>query len=257
MSHRFAVFATIAVGLLVSPYSSALFAQSTPADISDAVADINRPDADKALDVLRKPQEMLAFAGVKRGDKVVEFVPGGGYVTRLLSKIVGPSGHVYSINFPAFPDRLTEPVNTLAANSAYPNVSVLVQDAGALKVPEAVDVVWVSENYHDFKNPGVLPRGGRNFFAADTSAMNRAIYAALRPGGLYIINDYVATPGSGLAATQTLHRIDPAIIKQEVTGAGFALEAESNALANPADDHVSERSRQGSDQVFLKFRKPR
>jgi predicted methyltransferase len=86
--------------------------------------------------------------------------------------------------------------------------------------------------------------------------MDRAIFAALKPGGTYLISDYVAAAGSGTRDTQSLHRIDPEVIKQEVTAAGFMLEAESNALMNPSDD-LTVRSRQGASQVMFRFRKPR
>ena len=108
--------------------------------------------------------------------------------------------------------------------------------------------MWISENYHDFKNMGM--------FLTDTNAMDRAIFAALKPGGTYFITDYVAPAGSGTRDTQSLHRIDPEVIKREVTAAGFMLEAQSDALINPSDD-LAARSRQGASQVMLRFRKPR
>ena len=117
-----------------------------------------------------------------------------------------------------------------------------------IRAPEPVDVAWISENYHDFKNMGQ--------FSTDTNAMDKAVFAALKPGGTFIITDYVAAAGSGTRDTQSLHRIDPEVIKREVTAAGFMLEAESNALMNPSDD-LSVRSKQGSSQVMFRFRKPR
>src|SRR5262249_12696888 len=148
-----------------------------------------------------------------------------------------------------FPDRMKDAIKPVTDNgAAYSNVAVSVQDGTKLSFPEPVDVVWVSENYHDFKNMGP--------FATDTNAMNKAILAALQPGGLYVINDYEAAAGSGTRDTQSLHRIDPAVIKSEVTAAGFTFEGESNALKN-ANDKVAERSRQGASQVLYKFRKPR
>ncbi len=248
MNNRLAL-AAIAAALMVSSFSPGLGAPAaTPAYITAAVGDANRPQANKDLDAQRHPAEMLAATGIVPGNKVVEFVPGGGYVTRLLSKVVGASGHIYSIELSGFPDRFKEQIKPVTDNPAYSNVTVLVQNAAELKTPEPVDVVWVSENYHDFKNMGP--------FNTDTNAMNKAVFAALKPGGLYIINDYVAPAGSGVRDTQALHRIDPAIIRSEVTAAGFAFDSQSSALANPNDKHT-ERSHQGDDQVFFKFRKPR
>ena len=209
---------------------------------------MNRPQANKDQDAARHPDAMMAFAGIQPGNKVVEFWPGGGYVTRLLSKIVGPMGKVYAINAPTFPDRLKDQVKTVTDNPAYANVVVLTQPFAEIKIPEPVDVVWTSENYHDFQNAGP--------FKTDTAAMDKAVFAALKPGGLYILTDYTAVAGSGTRDTQTLHRIDPEVIKREVTAAGFVLEAESNALANP-NDKRTERSHQGDNQVMFKFRKPR
>ena len=116
-----------------------------------------------------------------------------------------------------------------------------------LKAPEPVDVVWTSENYHDFQNMGM--------FSTDTNAMNRAVFAALKPGGRYIVTDFVAAAGSGKRDTQMLHRIDPEVIKAEVQAAGFRLESQSNALAHADDPHTA-RSGQSSDQVYFIFRKP-
>ena len=240
--------AVLAAALLSSSTPSLAATANMPAYVTSAIADTNRPQANKDLDAKRHPGEMLAATGIMPGNKVVEFVPGGGYVTRLLSKLVGPMGHVYSVELASFPDRFKDQIKPVTDNPAYANVTVLSQDPAQLKVPEPVDAVWVSENYHDFKNMGP--------FATDTNAMNKAIFAALKPGGVYIVNDYVAAAGSGTRDTQSLHRIDPALIRSEVTAAGFMLESQSNVLANPEDKHT-ERSHQGDDQVFFKFRKPR
>jgi predicted methyltransferase len=252
------LFATVATALLLACPTSALTGEATatrpvaaasvPANIAGAIADTNRPQGDVDLDARRKPAEMLAFAGVKPGDKVLEFVPGRGYVTRLLAKAVGTTGHVYAANLPSFNENLKTGVDPIIASAAYGNVTKIEQPFGEIRAPEPVDVAWISENYHDFKNMGM--------FNTDTNAMERAVFAALKPGGTYVITDYVAAAGSGTRDTQALHRIDPEVIKREVTAAGFMLEAESDALMNPSDN-VAERSRQGASQVMFRFRKPR
>jgi predicted methyltransferase len=246
-------FATVVVAALLSFAAPAMTQQAAttapvPANIAGAIADANRPQTDKDLDAQRKPAEMLTFAGVKPGDKVLEFVPGRGYVTRLLAKAVGTAGHVYAANLSTFNEALKTGVDPIIASAAYGNVSKIEQPFSEIRAPEPVDVVWISENYHDFKNMGQ--------FSTDTNAMDRAVFAALKPGGTYMITDYIAPPGSGTRDTQSLHRIDPEIIKREVTAAGFVLEAESNALMNPSDD-LAVRSKQGDSQVMLRFRKPR
>jgi predicted methyltransferase len=253
MKRSIAFFATAAAAALLSDAPPA-FTQgaatnaSVPANIAGAIADANRPQTDKDLDARRKPAEMLAFAGVKPGDKVLEFVPSRGYVTRLLAKAVGTAGHVYAANLPTFNEALKTGVDPIIASPAYGNVSKIEQPFGEIRASEPVDVAWISENYHDFKNMGQ--------FSTDTNAMDRAVFAALKPGGAFIITDYIAAAGSGARDTQSLHRIDPEVIKREVTAAGFMLEAEGNALMNPSDD-LAVRSRQGSSQVMFRFRKPR
>ena len=258
MKELSAFFATVAAGLLLSYSTPALTAEaastatvagaSVPANIAGAIADTNRPQADVDLDARRKPAEMLTFAGVKPGDKVLEFAPGRGYVTRLLAKAVGAAGHVYSANLPTFNESLKTGVDPIIGSPAYGNVSKIEQPFGEIRTPEPLDVAWISENYHDFKNMGM--------FSTDTNAMDRTVFAALKPGGVYVISDYVAATGSGTRDTQSLHRIDPEVIKREVTAAGFMLDSESNALMNPTDD-LTVRSRQGASPVMLRFRKPR
>jgi predicted methyltransferase len=252
-----AFFVTVAAAMLLSHATPALTAEavttaptpvaSVPANIVGAIVDTNRPQADVDLDARRKPAEMLTFAGVKPGDRVLEFVPGRGYVTRLMAKAVGATGHVYAANLPTFNEALKTGLDPIIASPAYGNVSKIEQPFGEIRVSEPLNVVWISENYHDFKNMGM--------FSTDTNAMNRAVFAALKPEGTYVITDYVAAAGSGTRDTQSLHRIDPEVIKREVIAAGFMLEAESTALMNPSDD-LAVRSRQGASQVMLRFRKP-
>ncbi len=169
-------------------------------------------------------------------------------MTRLLAKAVGTAGHVYVANLPTFNEAFRSGVDPIIASPAYGNVSKVEQPFSEIRASEPVDVAWISENYHDFKNMGQ--------FSTDTNAMDRAVFAALKPGGTYVVTDYIAAAGSGTRDTQSLHRIDPEVIKREVTAAGFMLETESNALMNPSDD-LAVRSKQGSSQVMFRFRKPR
>ena len=222
-------------------------AENIPPAVTAAVNDPARPQADKDRDAARRPAAMMAASGIKAGDKVVELVPGGGYVTRLISKIVGPTGKVYAANLPTFNEKMKAGPLQITGNPTYNNVAVIEMPYSELKAPEPIDVVWTSENYHDMKNMGQ--------FRTDTVAMNRAIFAALKPGGHYIVTDYVGVAGSGTRDTQMLHRIDPEVIRSEVTAAGFMLERTSNALAHPEDPHTG-RSGQDSDQVYFIFRKP-
>jgi predicted methyltransferase len=221
-----------------------------------AAADDPARAADRALDAHRHGPELMGFAKVRRGDKVLELIPGGGYFTRLFSLMVGPAGHVYAIWPQPYADEAVPDVNALRAASAKPpwtNVTVLVQPAAKLTVPEPVDVVFTSQNYHDYPDKFM----GR----IDPMVLNRAVWRALKPGGVYIVIDHVAPVGSGMRDTDTLHRIDPAVVMRQVTSAGFVFDGESRLLRNPADPHtvlVFDKSIRGrTDQFAYRFRKPR
>lgn len=230
--------------------ASAAHAAGIPGYITAAVNDSARPEADKQADANRKPAETLAFAGVKPGEKVVELAPGRGYYTRLLSAVVGPKGVVYVVVRPP-KEGATQPppVEAIASDPHYSNVKILTQNTVDLAVPERADLVWTSQNYHDFHNiPDVK-----------IESINRAIHEALRPGGTYLVLDHAAEPGSGTRDTNTLHRIDKQAVIQEVTSAGFKLSGESDVLHNKADPHTAKvfdpSIRGHTDQFILKFRK--
>jgi predicted methyltransferase len=224
--------------------------------ITRAVADPARPEADRARDAERKPAESLAFAGVHPGEKVAELLPGGGYFTRLFSLVVGPTGKVYALTRPrpaqAAPDSPDPgaPIQALAADPHYGNLAVSPMSIKELSLPEAVDLVWTSQNYHDLHN---IPNG-------DVASFDKAVFNALKPGGVFIVLDHVAAAASGFRDTATLHRIDPEAVKKEVLSAGFRFEAESEVLHNAADDHTLKvfdpAIRGKTDQFILKFRKP-
>lgn len=220
------------------------------AAITAAVADSQRPAADTARDAARKPAQIVAFAGVKPGDVVAELLPGGGYYTRVLAKTVGPQGHVYAVVPAAFAQRPggLDALNALAQQ--YGNVTVVAADLAALSLPKPADLVWTTENYHDLHNGP----------SADVAGVNKAIFQVLKPGGIYFVEDHAAAPGTGTSATQTLHRIDPAAVKEEVASAGFTFDAESSVLANPDDPKtvgVRDASVRGETEKFaIRFRKP-
>jgi predicted methyltransferase len=227
---------------------------AVPNYVTAAIADSNRPAADKDQDANRKPDAILTFAGIAPGEKVVDLMPGGGYYTRLFSKVVGPNGHVLALQ-PTEMEKVEPELKDLqgiAASPAYANVSVDVQPITAVTLKEPVDVVWTSMNYHDLHDPFMG--------SPDVAHFNKSIYAQLKPGGLFVVLDHVATSGSGLANTNDLHRIDPETVKAEVLAAGFEFVGESPVLRNPADDHtlkVFDKSIRGkTDKFIYKFRKP-
>jgi len=246
----------ISVLSLAAALATPTLAQAPSAAIAAAVADAARPASDRARDADRKPAEMLAFAGVKPGDKVGDYAAGQGYFTRLFAAAVGPAGHVYaSVPGPLF--QYPNIVKGIAEIDAYAkdhaNVSVTAASAiDAARYPEKLDIFWISQNYHDLKDPFMGP--------VDMARFNKAVFDALKPGGVYIVLDHVAAKGSPASVTDDLHRIEPSVVRREVEAAGFRFAGESKALANPADPHdkgVFDASIRGkTDQFLYKFRKP-
>ena len=241
----------------VSPAPAATEPGEVPAYIAAAVADPARPASEIGLDALRKPAEVIAFADLKPGERVADFMAGNAYFTRIFSRIVGPRGRVYAF-LPAqelvnCAPQETAGTKALESNKHYANVRVLIDAADRFAAPEPLDLVWTAQNYHDLHDKFMAP--------IDIARLNAAIFGALKAGGSFIVIDHVAAAGSGLRDTETLHRIDPQSIIAEVTAAGFVLEAQSALLRNPHDTHAlpvfDAAIRHHTDQVVLKFRKPR
>jgi predicted methyltransferase len=232
----------------------ALSADAPPAVIAAAVADAARPEADKVRDADRKPAEVTALTGIKAGSKVAEMWPGGGYFTRIFSKAVGPQGVVYAW-VPAPPPNAPpgrDPgagIRALAADPNYANVKIVNLDP-AVALPETVDVVWTSLNYHDMHN---RPN-------ADMAVINKAALNALKPGGIYVVIDHAAAKGASASDMQKFHRVDEDLVKQEVMSVGFESAGDSKLLRHADDTHdkpAHEVARGKSDQFLLMFRKPR
>lgn len=209
-----------------------------------AVADAGRPAADTARDAARKPAEMLEFAGFRPGMKIGELLPGGGYFTRVFAKAVGPRGKIYAYVPNTYAARMGDRMNPLLAQ--YKNVELIKYDE--LTAPVPLDIVWTSQNYHDLHLRG-----------ANAEKLNAEIFKALKPGGVYIVVDHRAKPGTYTADVDRLHRIDQASVIMEVQKAGFVLEDESMALRRTDDDYTKRPGEihDMSDQFVLKFRKPR
>jgi predicted methyltransferase len=212
------------------------------------------PPPDALSDPAMKGPEVLVFIGIKNGDKVADIV--AGRFVRALSHAVGPTGKVYAVEptevVKAHPQVLPM-MQGLSAMPAYANVSVVSAPINDPGLPQGLDAVFIRQNYHDLHDKFMGP--------ADVPAFNRHVYAALKPGGVYVVLDHAAAAGSGLTTTDTIHRIDEASVISEVKAAGFMLDGESKILANPADDHskvVFDPSIRGkTDQFLLRFRKPR
>jgi len=229
---------------------------TTPGYITAAIADSKRPATDTDQDANRKPDSVLSFTGVKPNDQVIDLIPGGGYYTRLFSKVVGPKGAVYAVT----PDELLtkfakalDGVKAIADSGDYTNVVVLHQPAVPLTAPKPVDIVFTSMNYHDYHNPLLG--------SPDMTAFNKSVLNVLKPGGVFIVLDHAAAAGSGFDATNTTHRIDPAAAKAEILAAGFEFVGESELLRSADDDHtlgVFDKSLRGkTDRFIYKFRRPK
>jgi predicted methyltransferase len=223
-------------------------AQDVPGYIQSAVDSAARADAMKARDAARHPGEMLALSGIKPGDHVVEFAGFGQYYTTMLAEIVGPQGSVDVYDLP-YTDRFAgEP--SRAFDAAHDNVNYHQVDYNTMELPQNVDIVYNVLYYHD------LPIN-----KIDTAALNKKIFDALKPGGVFFVIDHNAAPGSGTRDTEELHRIDPEVIRKEVTAAGFRLEATSDLLKQESDARsgrisFAEGLRDTSDQSVFKFVKP-
>ncbi len=243
-----------AVGLALALGATSAVARPS-ADIVAAVLNSGRPAADKARDAARHPAELMAFAGIKPGWKVGDYMPGSGYFTRIFAKVVGPKGHVYAV-WPEFMHGFEKQdvaaIDALVADPAYANTTEVVTPSGAFTVAEPLDLIWTSQNYHDLQF---------GLSHDQIIALDKSILAALKPGGTFLVIDHVAAPGTGWTVARTLHRIDPEAIKADMAEAGFKLAGESKVLRNPKDPHtaiVFDPSIRGhTDQVVFRFVRPK
>jgi predicted methyltransferase len=209
------------------------------------------PSASPTLDPAWKVPEVIAFIGVRKGDKVADIV--SGRLATSLAQAVGPTGKVYAVEtaevVKAHPQALDR-MQSLATQS--PNIIVSDDPVGSA-LPAGLDAVIIRQNYHDLYDKFMGP--------ADVPAFNKAVFAALKPGGVYVVLDHAAAAGTGISATDSLHRIDPARVKADVLAAGFKLDAESSILANASDDHTKNvfdpSVRNHTDQFLYRFKKPK
>lgn len=247
--------------MLVPMFAALLLAAPAPALAkptrlyTGALADKARPPADIARDVARKPAELLEFMGVRKDGKVADFIMGGGYWTRLLSNVVGPTGTVYAY----------QPAEFISYRAAYASdqdtavqgrINVIPSRRSLAKVsfPEPLDAILTVQNWHDL-HLKQSPAG----FAASVA---KVLYASLKPGGVMVVVDHVGPPSdTPFASADSLHRGDAAATRAEFEAAGFKLEAQSPLYADPADTHTTSvfdpAIRGKTDQFIYKFRKPK
>lgn len=231
--------------------SPAATTSAIPAHILRAVESTDRSEEQMARDPGRKPGEVLALAGLNEGDRVAEITTFGQYYTPILVEAVGPSGHVYMYDMPylsAFNEGTVGEAGQAFAD-ARANAEYHIMDYSDLELPAGLDAVYNVLYYHDLQGVEV-----------DTAALNAKIFAALNPGGKYLIVDHLAEAGSGWRDSTTIHRIGKEVIVEEITAAGFELIVDSDILANPEDDHTamvfSPGMRGGTDRAVLVFQKP-
>ncbi len=230
-------------------------AADVSAPIKEAIAAPDRSEADRALDAGRKPGEVLAFFKIAPGEKIGELFAGGGYTTELMARVVGDKGTIFAQNTKEIMDKFArKPWTERAAKPEMKHVVGVERPIDDPFPPEAknLDAVITVLNYHDTVN-----------MKADRAKMNKAVFHALKKGGIYGIVDSSAADGSGVRDTDSLHRIDEAVVKKEVLAAGFKLDGESDVLRNPDDKRdwnsspkAAGERRGTSDRFVLRFVKP-
>jgi predicted methyltransferase len=242
-----------AVTLLGCWLAASAIAAPKALDPAAIVADSTRPAADRALDVERHPAELLAFLKIKPGQTVADVWPGD-YWDRLFADAVGPKGKVYAVHLieaDAGEHKTTPPDGSMPL-ADHPNVVSASAHTNTFALPAKADVIWMRQNYHDLYDKFVGP--------ADVPAFDKGVYNALKPGGRFVVIDHSAPDGSGIASTDTTHRIDAAVVKKDMAAAGFKFVGESDALRNPADDRtklVFDPSVRGkTDQFVYVFQRP-
>jgi len=240
-------------GIIAIVLSATALAADIPANIVAGIDNPARPATQRERDAVRHPAELLAFAGVRPGDKVGDFLMGGGYFTRIFSGAVGPTGKVYAYQAAEFVQFQADYAKWQDETAAFaPNIVPVRASLAGFTFAEPLDLIFTAQNYHDFHLGRATPE--------QIAAINKRLFDALKPGGVLLLVDHHAADGSGDRDANRLHRIDIAMVKAELAAAGFVLEAESDILRNPADPRtasVFDASIRGkTDQFVLKFRKP-
>ena len=278
---------SVALGFVLSTAGTQA-AGKTPSYIAAAVKDSGRPEADTKRDKDRKPAEALAFSGVKPGDKVAELIPAAGYYTRLLSKVVGPSGHVYMIVPPtpkgpppgmARPGAGGPPGAAGPPGPGGPGAGAPGAARPPMRRPNMMAMAKAITDNPEYSNVSVVELGPGPAFSlpepvdvfwttenyhdlhnlpdADLSVFNKRVFESMKNGGVYFIEDHAGGKGTGAGETKTLHRIEPDQVKKEVTDAGFDYVGQSRALHNPKDTHkdIVFKTADKTDRFMYKFRR--
>ena len=241
MANRFGIHIRWASTVLAVSLLAACATTST-LNYSDILVNTNRPDAERALDAVRKPHEVMAFYGVKKGDKVADLFATRGYYTAILSQLVGVEGVVYAANQAARPE-----LHERAKQPSMANVRIIDGPFDKIALPQdgSLDFVFIHLDYHELPPDARIP-------------MNRRIFASLKKGGAYGVVDHSAKEGAGDTVAKTLHRMDKNLVTKEATSVGFRLDTEGTMLSRADDtrDFSVVKIRDRSDRFVLKFVKP-
>jgi len=234
---------------IVAALAAAVPASSFAQDYAAIVAAPERAEADRQTDKRREPVKLLAFTGVKSGMTVLDMGAGGGYSTELMARAVGPGGKVYGQDAADASARAKERFEARMKTDAMKNVVALARpfdDPLPAEVHD-LDLITFFFFYHD-----------TTYMAVDRAAMNKKLFAALKPGGFLIIADHSAKPGAGTSVGKTLHRIEESVLRSEVEAAGFKLAASADFLRHPEDprDERIFQPKVPVDEFVLKFQKP-
>jgi predicted methyltransferase len=219
-------------------------------DYEAIVTTPDRADADRQVDQRRQPAKMLAFAGVRTGMRILDMEASAGYSTELLARTVAPAGTVYAQDSAAVIERFVKDKFDLRAQKpAMKDVVHVIRDFDDPIPPDVsgLDMITFFFAYHDI-----------TYMQVDRAAMNKKMFAALKPGGFLIVADHSAKPGEGVSVAKTLHRIEESTLRQEIEAAGFKLVAEGDFLRHPEDprDAAVFRPQVPVDEFVLKYQKP-
>ncbi|MDM0115885.1 hypothetical protein QTI66_27300 [Variovorax sp. J22R133] len=281
--------APILVGACATSPSAGLAPTISAQQIAGIITSPDRTAADRTNDIRRKPEQMLVFIGVRPAMVALDVSAAGGYTTELLARAIGPTGTVYgqmpqrdpnrATPAPSAPEGVSNPAAMppaaaapAAPTGARPSSAVALADRSArlksANVP-AAPMVAVPQRFED-PVPAAVANGGLDlvtlmfnyhdmgFMGVDRMQMDRAIFRALKPGGIFVVADHAGRPGTGISESGTLHRIEEAFLRKEVESVGFRLVAEGNFLRNPNDprDRNTPEPPQPKDEFVLKFVKP-
>ena len=238
-----------AMGLIAALFGGCAAPSRAPVDYAGLIAAADRESADRLIDPRRKQPQLIAFTGVAPGMRVLDMGAGGGYTTELLARAVGPGGKVYAQDSKETIARVRERFDGRMNKPVMASVDRIVRDFDDPLPPgtAGLDLITFFFAYHD---TGFLP--------VDRARMNRALFAALIPGGLLVVADHAAANGTGIGVAKSLHRIEEALLRREIENAGFRLIEEGRFLRNPDDprDEIVFRAKVPVDEFVLKFVRP-